>query len=57
LFQVPCFDPDKTLFKVMTKHAMERYPDVAEGMKRMHQKDPKKWGREMKLKRDAAPEA
>jgi hypothetical protein len=57
LFQVPCFDPDKTLFKVMTKHAMERYPDVAEGMKRMHEKDPKKWGREMKLKRDAAPEA
>lgn len=41
----------------MTAHVMEKHPDVAESMKRMHQEDPKRWGREMKPKWDAAAEA
>ncbi len=42
--------------KTMTAHVIEKHPDVAEEMKRMHEKDPEKWGREMKPKWDAAPE-
>lgn len=38
----------------MTKHVMENHPDVAEKMKKMHDEDPKRWGREMKPKFDAA---
>jgi hypothetical protein len=40
----------ETLFKVMTKHVMEKHPDVAEEIKKMHEKDPKKRGRETKPK-------
>ena len=42
--------------KVMTKHVMEKHPDVAKAMEKMHKEDPKKWGKEMKPKWDAAPE-
>lgn len=42
--------------KKMTAHVMDKHPDVAEKMKKMHEQDPKKWGREMKPKWDAAPE-
>jgi predicted small metal-binding protein len=40
----------------MTKHVMDKHPDVAKQMERMHNEDPKKWGREMKPKFDAAQE-
>jgi len=41
----------------MTAHVLEKHPEVAEGMKKMHEEDPTKWGREMKPKWDAAPDA
>jgi len=34
---------------------MTNHPETAEEMKKMHEQDPKKWGREMKPKWDAAP--
>ena len=40
----------------ITKHVMERHPDVAKEMEKMHNEDPKKCGREMKPKFDNAPE-
>ncbi len=43
------------MIKVMTKHVMGNHPDVAKQMERMHKEDPKKWGREMKPKWEAAP--
>jgi predicted small metal-binding protein len=45
------------MVKVMTKHVMEKHPDVAKIMEKMHNEDPKKWGREMKPKWDAAAES
>ena len=44
------------IVKVMTKHVVERHPDVAREMERMHNEDPKKWGEMIKPKWDAAPE-
>jgi predicted small metal-binding protein len=44
------------MVKVMTKHVMEKHPDVAKAMEKTHKEDPKKWGKEMKPKWDAAPE-
>jgi predicted small metal-binding protein len=44
------------MVKVTTKHVMEKHPDVAKKMKKMHNEDPKKWGREMKPKWEAAVE-
>ena len=44
------------MVKKMTDHVMHKHPDIAEQMKTMHEEDPKKWGNEMKAKRDAAPE-
>ena len=38
----------------MSKHVMENHPDVAKKMEQMHNEDPKRWGREMKPKFDAA---
>jgi hypothetical protein len=40
----------------MTKHVMDKHPDVAKQMEQMHNQDPKKWGREMKPKWEAARE-
>ncbi len=40
----------------MTKHVMDKHPDVAKEMEKMHNEDPKKWGREMKPKFDNAQE-
>jgi predicted small metal-binding protein len=37
----------------MSKHVIEKHPDVAKKMEAMHNEDPKKWGREMKPKFDA----
>ena len=44
------------MVKAMTKHVMEKHPDVAKEMEKMHKEDPKKWGKEMKPKWDAAPQ-
>jgi predicted small metal-binding protein len=44
------------MVQAMTKHVMEKHPDVAKEMEKMHNADPKKWGREMKPKFDAAAE-
>jgi hypothetical protein len=45
------------MVKTMTKHVMEKHPDVAKQMEKMHNEDPKQWAREMKPKWDAAAEA
>jgi len=45
------------MVQVMTKHVMTNHPDTARAMERMHNEDPKKWGREMKPKWDAAKAA
>ena len=45
------------MVKKMTSHVMEKHPDVAEDMKKMHELDPQKWGKEIKPKWDAAPES
>jgi transposase len=40
----------------MVKHVTQNHPDVATQMERMHNEDPKKWGRETKPKWEATPE-
>ena len=44
------------MVQVMTQHVMDKHPDFEKEMEKMHNADPKKWGREMKPKWDAAPE-
>jgi predicted small metal-binding protein len=44
------------LVKAMSKHVMDNHPNVARKMEQMHKEDPRRWGREMKPKWDAAPE-
>ncbi|CAN7723003.1 hypothetical protein [Rhizobium sp. LjRoot258] len=44
------------MVKKMTSHVMDKHPDVAEKMKKMHEEDPEKRGKEMKQKWDVAPE-
>jgi predicted small metal-binding protein len=44
------------MVQTMTKHVMEKHPDVAKKMETMHNEDPKKWSSETKPKWDAAPE-
>ena len=44
------------MVQAMTRHVLDRHPETAKAMKRMHDEDPKRWGREMKPKWDAAPE-
>lgn len=44
------------MVKVMTKHVLEKHPDVAKTMEKMHNEDPKKWGKEMRPKWEMAPE-
>ncbi|WP_309604148.1 DUF1059 domain-containing protein [Phenylobacterium sp.] len=44
------------IVQVMTKHVMEKHPDVAKEMEKLHNEDPKKWAKEMKPKWDAAVE-
>jgi hypothetical protein len=45
------------MVQAMTKHVMEKHPDVAKDMEQMHNEDPKRWGREMKPKWDSAKAA
>ncbi len=40
----------------MTKHVMDKHPDVAKQMEKMHNEDPQKWGLQTKPKWEAAPE-
>lgn len=44
------------MVKTMTKHVMDNHPETAKSMEKMHNEDPKKWGREMKPKWDSKPE-
>src|SRR2546426_11816874 len=44
------------MVQAMTKHVMEKHPDTAKAMEKMHNEDPKKWGRETKPKWNATPE-
>jgi hypothetical protein len=44
------------MVKAVTKHVMDKHPDVAKQMQKMHSEDPQKWGKEMKPKWDATPE-
>lgn len=44
------------IVKKMSRHVIEKHPDVAKQMEHMHNQDPKKWGKEMKPKWDATPE-
>ncbi len=44
------------MVQTMTKHVMEKHPDVAKEMEKMHNDDPKKWAKEMKPKFDATVE-
>jgi predicted small metal-binding protein len=43
--------------KVMTKHVMDKHPDVAKKMEKMHNEDPRRWAREAKPKWEAAADA
>ena len=45
------------MVKAMTRHVMEKHPDVAKAMEAMHKEDSKGWGGEMKPKWEAAPQA
>jgi len=44
------------MVKVMTAHVLEKHPDVAKAMEKMHDDDPKKWAKETRPKWDAAPD-
>jgi hypothetical protein len=41
---------------LMVNHVTEKHPDVSKQMEKMHNEDPKRWGRETKPKWDAAAE-
>jgi hypothetical protein len=45
------------MVQVMTRHVMDKHPDVARQMEQMHNKDPKQWGREMRPKWEATADA
>lgn len=43
------------MVQAMTKHVIEKHPDVAKEMEKMHNRDPKEWSTEIKPKWDATP--
>lgn len=45
------------MVKKMTDHVMHEHPAVAADMKKMHDDDPDKWGRDMKPKWERAAES
>ena len=45
------------MVKAMTQHVMAKHPDTAKAMEKMHNENPKKWGREHKPLFDAKPES
>jgi hypothetical protein len=44
------------MVQAMTKHVIEKHPDLAKEMEKMHNRDPRKWVSEMKPKWEASPE-
>jgi hypothetical protein len=44
------------MVKKMTAHVMKEHPGTAKDMAKMHNEDPKRWGREMKPKWEAKPQ-
>ena len=44
------------MVKKMTAHVMKEHPFTAKEMEKMHNDDPKRWGREMKPKWEAKPQ-
>lgn len=42
------------MVKRMAAHVMQKHPDVAEDMKKMHEEDPEQWGKQMKPKWELA---
>jgi len=44
------------MVQAMTQHVLAQHPDTAKAMERMHNEDPRKWGREMRPKWDARAE-
>lgn len=44
------------MVQTMTKYVIEKHPDTAKAMEKMHNEDPKKWASEMKPKWDATPQ-
>lgn len=45
------------MVQMMTAHVMDKHPDTAKEMEAMHAENPEKWGKEMKPKWEAAPDA
>lgn len=41
------------MVKKMTSHVMEKHPDVAKNMEKMHNEDPERWAKEIKPKWEA----
>jgi len=44
------------MVQTMTKHVLAHHPETAKAMERMHNEDPRKWGREMRPKWEARAE-
>ena len=44
------------MVQVMTRHVLDKHPEVAKAMEAMHNADPERWGRENRPKWDATPE-
>ena len=44
------------MVQVMTKHVIEKHPDVAKEMEKVHNKDPTNWAKEIKPRWDATSE-
>ncbi len=44
------------MVQAMTKHVIEKHPDVAKEMEQMHKEDTEKWSNDIKSKWDATPE-
>lgn len=42
---------------LMVRHVVQKHPEVAKEMEKMHNADPTKWGKEIKPKWDAIPAA
>lgn len=45
------------MVKTMTANVMKEHPQTAKDMQRMHEQDPKKWGREVRPGWDSKPES
>jgi predicted small metal-binding protein len=50
-------DTWEEMVKKITAHVMKEHPQTAKEMEKMHNEDPNRWGREMKPKWEAKPQA